>query len=391
MIIIGEKMKKFLTKIDIPLFVMMLLYLILGLIIILSASSVSAVLRYNVSSSYFFIRQLIFVLTSFLVGGNIILRFPTSKYKLFTPFLMVGILASLIGLFFYGIISNNAQSWYKIGFFNLQPAEFAKSVLIIYMAVFYQRSLKKKNVNLYYNLIPLAFAGIIFILVAMQPDLGGALIIGGISFLIFLSIPLGKQNQLKIFKVLVIAFIILVVGLLYSGKNILNSRQLSRLRFQNPCSRYSEDTGYQVCNGFIAIHNGGLFGVGLGNSTQKYLYLPEAHTDFIFPILVEELGAIVGILVLIGYIFILYRILKIGKDAKGNIRNMILCYGTFIFLFLHLLVNLMGVLALIPLTGVPIPFLTYGGSFTINLILMLFVVQRVAIENKNTKLKIEMK
>ena len=391
MIIIGEKMKKFLTKIDIPLFVMMLLYLILGLIIILSASSVSAVLRYNVSSSYFFIRQLIFVLTSFLVGGNIILRFPTSKYKLFTPFLMVGILASLIGLFFYGIISNNAQSWYKIGFFNFQPAEFAKSVLIIYMAVFYQRSLKKKNVNLYYNLIPLAFAGIIFILVAMQPDLGGALIIGGISFLNFLSIPLGKQNQLKIFKVLVIAFIILVVGLLYSGKNILNSRQLSRLRFQNPCSRYSEDTGYQVCNGFIAIHNGGLFGVGLGNSTQKYLYLPEAHTDFIFPILVEELGAIVGILVLIGYIFILYRILKIGKDAKGNIRNMILCYGTFIFLFLHLLVNLMGVLALIPLTGVPIPFLTYGGSFTINLILMLFVVQRVAIENKNTKLKIEMK
>ena len=157
------------------------------------------------------------------------------------------------------------------------------------------------------------------------------------------------------------------------------------MQFKNPCTRYTEETGYQVCNGFIAIHNGGLFGVGLGNSTQKYLYLPEAHTDFVFPILVEELGSLVGVLVLVGYVFILYRILKIGKEASGNIRNMILCYGVFAFFLLHLLVNLMGVLALIPLTGVPIPFLTYGGSFTLNLILMLFIVERVAIENKEMK------
>lgn len=380
-------MKKLISKMDKPLLFMMLLYSMLGLIVILSASSVSAVLRYGVSSYYFFIRQLIFVGLSFFVGIAIVLRIPTTKYKAFTPILIVGILAALVGLFFYGIVSNNAQSWYRIGFFNLQPAEFAKSILIMYMAVFYERSLKKKNVSLYYNLIPIAVAGVIFVLVAMQPDLGGALIIAGIAFLIFLVIPLEKQNQLKLFRVLGIAAIILVVAVLYSGTDILNSRQLSRLKFQNPCSRYTENTGYQVCNGFIAIHNGGLFGVGLGNSTQKYLYLPEAHTDFIFPILVEELGAIVGVLVLIGYVYILYRILKIAKDAKGNIRNMILCYGTFALIFLHLIVNLMGVLALIPLTGVPIPFLTYGGSFTINMILMLFVVQRVAVENKNKKMQ----
>jgi len=380
-------MKKLIMKMDKPLLFMTLLYCVLGLIVILSASSVSAVLRYGVSSYYFFIRQLIFVLISFFIGINIILRIPTSKYKAFTPLLVVGMLASLVGLFFYGVISNNAQSWYRIGFFNLQPAEFSKSILIIYMAVFYSKAIKKKNISLYYNLIPLAVAGIIFVLVAMQPDLGGALIIAGIAFLIFMTVPLEKQNQLKLFKVLGIAAIILVIAVLYSGADILNSRQLSRLKFQSPCSRYTEDTGYQVCNGFIAIHNGGLFGLGLGNSTQKYLYLPEAHTDFIFPILVEELGAIVGVLVLIGYIYILYRILKIAKEARGNVRNMILCYGTFALILLHLLVNLMGVLALIPLTGVPIPFLTYGGSFTINLILMLFVVQRVAIENKNQKLK----
>lgn len=383
-------MKKLLSKIDIPLFLMMILYSILGLVMILSASSVSAVLRYHVSSYYFFIRQIIFVVFSFIVGIYIVLNIKTSRYKLFVPILVVGILAALIGLFFYGMITNNAQSWYKLGFFNLQPAEFAKSVLILYMAVFYGRSVKKKNNNLYYNLIPLAVAGVIFVLVAMQPDLGGALIIGGIAFLTFLTVPFDKKNQLKLFKVLCIGIVLLGIGLVYSGASILNSRQLSRLQFKNPCARYKEETGYQVCNGFIAIHNGGLFGVGLGNSTQKYLYLPEAHTDFIFPILVEELGAIVGILVLLGYLYILYRILKIAKGAKGNVRNMILCYGTFAFILLHLLVNLMGVLALIPLTGVPIPFLTYGGSFTINLILMLFVVQRVAYENKLAKLQREM-
>lgn len=372
---------------DLPLFFMMLLYSVLGLVMILSASSVSAVLRYNVASSYFFVRQLIFIVLSFFLGFTIILRLPTSKYKIFTPILVVGILAALVGLFFYGIISNNAQSWYRIGFFNLQPAEFAKSVLIVYMAVFYSKSLKR-NVSLYYNLIPLAVAGIIFVLVAMQPDLGGALIIAGIAFLIFLIVPLEKQNQLRLFKVLGIAAAVLVIAVLYSGADILNSRQLSRLQFRNPCSRYAEDTGYQVCNGFIAIHNGGLLGVGLGNSTQKYLYLPEAHTDFIFPILVEELGLLMGAFVIIGYGVMLYRILKIAKNAD-NPRGSILAYGTFLLILMHLLVNLMGVLALIPLTGVPLPFLSYGGSFTINVLIMLFVVQRVAIETKSNQAKRE--
>lgn len=383
-------MKKLLMKIDIPLFLMMVFYSILGLVMILSASSVSAVLRYKVSSYHFFIRQIVFVFCSFFFGIYIVLNIKTSKYKLFVPLFLIGILIALIGLFFHGMITNHAQSWYDLGFFKLQPAEFSKSILILYMAVFYGKNSRKKNSNFYYDLIPLAIAGIIFVLIAMQPDLGGALIIAGVAFLTFLSVPLEKKKQIKLFKVVGVAILLVTVVLLYSGTNILNSRQLSRLQFKNPCSRYIEETGYQVCNGFIAIHNGGLFGVGLGNSTQKYLYLPEAHTDFIFPILVEELGAIVGILVLVGYICILYRVLKIGKGAKGNVQNMILCYGTFSYILLHLLINLLGILALIPLTGVPIPFLTYGGSFTINLILMLFVVQRVAYENKQAKWQREM-
>ena len=140
-----------------------------------------------------------------------------------------------------------------------------------------------------------------------------------------------------------------------------------------------DDTGYQVCNGFIAIHNGGLFGAGLGNSTQKYLYLPEAHTDFIFPIIVEELGLLAGIAIILGYFYILYRILKLAKRAD-YMRSQIICYGTFIYILLHLLVNFLGILALVPLTGVPLPFLSYGGSFNFNVIVMMFVLQRISIE-----------
>ena len=127
-----------------------------------------------------------------------------------------------------------------------------------------------------------------------------------------------------------------------------------------------------MCNGFIAIKNGGLFGLGFGNSTQKYLYLPEAHTDFIFPIICEELGSIVGAIIINGYGIMLWRILFIAKHAN-NVRNSIIAYGTFIYLALHILVNLLGVLALIPLTGVPLPLLSYGGSFTLNALILLFL------------------
>ncbi len=251
-------MKNLISKMDKPLLILTIIFSILGLIMILSASSVSAVLRYQVSSSYFFFRQALFILASFFVGFFIILRIPTEKYKYFTPLMTIGIVVSLIGLFIYGKITNGAQSWYRLGFFNFQPSEFAKSVLIMYMAVFYNKSLRKKN-TIYYNLIPVAVAMLIFVLVAMQPDLGGAIIIAGITFFLFCSIPIDKAGKLKLIKTAVIGIALLGILLVYSGKELINSVQMSRFEFRNPCSRYTEKTGYQVCNGFIAIHNGGLF------------------------------------------------------------------------------------------------------------------------------------
>lgn len=383
-------MRKLLSKMDIPLLLIMLIFIVLGLTMIYSASSVSSVVRYGYAPYHFFVRQAIFVVVALFVGFTLIIRLPTRTYGALAWPLLIAIILALVLLFIKGEVTNNAQSWYDFGFFSLQPSEFAKSILIVFMAVFYNKLHYKKSKNIYSYLVPLALGALIAGLVIMQPDLGSAAIIAGIVFLTFISIPLVKNNMIRFIKIIAIGLVIGLIVLLYSGADFLNSMQIDRLTFQNPCSRYTETTGYQVCNGFIAINNGGLFGVGLGNSTQKYLYLPESHTDFIFPIIVEELGLVTGILIILGYIFMLYRILKIAKSSE-NLRCSVLAYGTFWFLTLHILVNLLGILALIPLTGVPLPFLSYGGSFTVNVIIMLFVVERVNIENNINKTKREIK
>lgn len=383
-------MRKLFSKMDIPLFIMVVLYVALGLVMIYSASNITAVVRYGYQPYHFFIRQAIFVLVSFFIGFLIVLRFPTRNYGALAWPLVFLLIGSLALLFVKGKIAGGAISWFDLKYFKVQPSEFAKSILVIFMAIYYNKLHYKKVKNIYAYFVPLGFAAIIIGLVFMQPDLGSAAIIAGIVFLTFISIPVVQNNIMKFIKIIAIGCILAMVAFLYSGNDFLSSIQKGRLNFRNPCSRYTETTGYQVCNGFIAINNGGLFGVGLGNSTQKYLYLPESHTDFIFPIIVEELGLVTGIIIILGYAYILSRILKIAKTSE-NLRCSILAYGTFWYFTLHILVNLLGVLALIPLTGVPLPFLSYGGSFTVNAIIMIFVVGRVNIENKINKTKREIK
>ena len=390
MINYGDNMKKLIGKMDLWLLLFIIIYIILGLIMIYTASSFLTVAQQGVSSNYYFIRQGIFTIIGLLVSFIFVIRIPTKNYHFFTTILIIGIIASLTGLFVYGFIGNGAKSWYDLGVINFQPSEFAKSVLIVYLAVNYNRLINKKEKNIYRYLFPLLTSVIIVALVFMQPDAGSALITSEIVALMFFSTPIAPMIKKKCYKTIFIGILISIIVILLAGKNIFNSRQLNRLTFTNPCTRYTENTGYQVCNGFIAIKNGGIFGVGLGNSTQKYLYLPEAHTDFIFPIIVEELGLIGGVLVILGYMFILLRILKIARKAT-SIRNALIAYGVFCFLLLQIVVNLVGVLALAPLTGVPLPLLSYGGSFNLNVIIMLFVVERIAIENNEALIRKKLK
>lgn len=381
------KKKSLFSYMDKPLLAMMIIYSCIGIMLVLSSSSVTAVVRYGLSPYYYFIKQIIFVIASFLVGFILVIRTNINKYKYYVPILLVFLIVSLLAILLYGKVTNNAKSWIDLGFFSLQPSEFAKLILILYMAIFFGSN-KMLEDNKYRIVRFLVVCAVAIGLVVLQPDLGTAIIISGILFLTFLAIPLKGNNITFILKILAGAVGIVAIVFLLSSSTFLNDMQLTRLEFRNPCSRYTKVTGYQVCNGFIAIHNGGLWGAGIGNSTQKYLYLPEAHTDFAFPILVEELGVIVGVGVIIGYVYILYRIFRIAKSSY-NIRNSIICYGIGIYFLLHLLINFLGILALIPLTGVPLPFLSYGGSFTTTIIISLFIVQRIAIENKMTQKKLE--
>lgn len=390
-----KKIKNFVAKLEIkkvfsnlhfPLLILMILYMVFGLLMIFSASSVAAVLRYKVPSNYFFLRQLTWILLS-LIPGFVVLLVNTKYYRYFSKWVMFAAVAALVLLFTVGVVAGGARSWFDAGEINVQPTEFVKIILIIYLAVYYHRFGSKKDVSLWKMAFPLLIAVTIFILVAMQPDFGGAFIIAVITALIFFSLPIAKKQKKTIYKIGLGTVVVAVLALTFLGKDIFQSYQVSRLlNFTEPCQRYSDDTGYQVCNGYIAIHNGGLTGVGLGESTQKYLYLPEAHTDFIFPIICEELGLLAGILVVIGYFVMLFMILNVAKETD-TLRNSVLAYGIFAYLLAHILINLLGVLGLIPLTGVPLPFLSYGGSYNMCVIVSLFMIQRIYFENKEAKLR----
>lgn len=375
------------SKMDKPLLIMTLIYACIGVLLVLSASSVVSVVKYNEGPYYFFIRQVIFYTTAFLVGFIFVLKVPTKVYKNIVFSYLVILIIILIGLLMYGQFTNNARSWINFGLFSFQPSEFIKLALILYLGIFFGDSENKKS-GKYSFLIPLMLSFIVFILIVLQPDLGTASVIASIVFFTFMSIPMRENNLALLLKILAGAVVLVVVIFIATGTPFLTKMQKNRFTFQKPCTRYTEETGYQACNGFIAMNGGGLFGKGIGKSTQKYLYLPEAHTDFIFPIAVEELGAIFGIAIILGYLFILFRIIKISKSCY-ELKNSIICYGVVIYIFTHLAVNFGGILALLPLTGIPVPFLSYGGSFTLNLVIALFIVQRINIENNIVKRKIE--
>ena len=304
--------KSNMSKMNFLLLFFMILYAVFGLVMILSASSIAAVLRYGVSSNYFFIKQLIFVSASFVVCMLTIIHIPTKMYKYVSKIGIGVILFALVWVFSRGITAGGATSWFDLGTFNIQPSEFAKLALIVYLALYYNKLNIHNKISFFDMVKPLLVAGVTILLVAMQPDFGGAAIILFITIMIFFSLPFGRKHKKSILGLAGLGILAIVLGFLCFGNKILSSYQVSRIvNFTNPCARYTEDSGYQVCNGYIAIHNGGLTGAGLGESTQKYMYLPEAHTDFIFPIICEELGIIIGIVVVLGYILMLFVILDI--------------------------------------------------------------------------------
>ncbi len=389
-IIKNIRMLRYINK---PILALTLLYAVLGAFLILDASSISSVLTYGLDSPYyFFIRQLKFIGLA-LVGSIIVLFFPTKYYRKLSFFLSTIFIAVLLIVYFKNSLFTSSVSdvTLSLGDGKFQPAELLKVFLIMYMGSYYGTWANKKRHAKFSFIFPLLLCGVSAGIILFGGDIGSAAIMLALYALVFISVPSTKKDKFVTWTKriacigLIACVLILKFGYLVIPQKVLESDyRLNRLVYKSPCDRYEDNSGYQVCNGYIAIDNGGMSGVGIGESVQKYLYLPASHTDFIFPIVVEELGTITGVLIIIGYMVIIFLVFKVAIECE-NLQNSIICYGIAIYFMLHIFVNLGGVLGIIPLTGVPLPFLSYGGSFCITVICSFAIVQRINMENLEEK------
>lgn len=386
---IRENIKSLYNKMDKPLLFFSILFFLFGLLSITTASSREAVVRYDVDTYYYFFKQLIMIIIGVIVSF-IVLNLKTKAYRELIPLGYIIVVILVLLIFPFGVDVNGAKNWLPIpGIGTIQPSELAKIVIIVYTAVLFEKYYKilRSNDKRKYEKIGtiLVMVVLIPILTFLQKDLGSALIMLSIFAIMFLSSPILRIDKLKTI-VLGISVFIVGLSLLYLKQGyVLSEAQKARFSFFNPCSKY-ETTGYQVCNGYIAINGGGLFGVGIGKSKQKYSYIPEPHTDMIFSIIAEEYGVIGCSFIFIAYIIILFRILKISINSY-NLRNKYIALGVACYIFMHIFINLGGLFGLIPLTGVPLPFLSYGGTYAISLMTSLAIVQRIHIENEIEKNK----
>lgn len=388
-----KKINRMISKLDVPLLVCSVILFIFGLLNIVNASSQAVVLRYGTNIYHYFYRQLGILFVGFIMS-LIIIGQPTKKYHKWA-FVLYFIETILLVAVLFEKVYLGSKNWLHIGPISFQPSEFAKPILIIMTAILFEKFCAKLRNNKKYDRVDhfkligiIIFAGAIFLgLILLEKDLGTLIITFTIFAVMFIASPIQSEEKLQtIVFVGAIGLFALFVYFVASHGNILTEEQKSRLDFKNPCESY-EEGGYQICNGFIAINSGGLFGVGIGNSKQVS-YLPESHTDSVFAIIAEEYGLIFCTSIFILYLVVLYRILFLASVVK-DIRNKYICLGIGIYIMLHIIINLGGLFGVMPLTGVPLPFLSYGGTFTLSLIACLSIVQRIAYERNTEKIKVK--
>ena len=352
-------LKKLFQHYDYTLMVAVLLLCGFGVVMVYSASMVVTVMEYDVPSHYFFVRQLQWLAIALAVFLLTII-FPYKAYKPFMKAILITSLLLLLFVLILGETTNNAQSWISIGGLGFQPAEFVKIGLIIYLAAIFSK--KQRYISNFNQAVlpPLIVIVLTFLLVAAQPDLGTAAIIAGVSGVMVMCSGLKGKHLF-----LLIAFAASIIGFVaVFTPFVLSDEQLSRFTSTYDPFSDPQGEGYQLINSYIAIASGGLTGQGLGSSIQKYGFLPEPHTDFIMAIIAEELG-IFGVLFVLGLLgYIVFKGFMIGIRCQ-DVFGSLLAIGISALIGIQSTVNLGAVTGLIPVTGVPLPFISYGGSFLV--------------------------
>ncbi len=339
-------------QLDKMLFIAVIILSLFGLIMIYSASSIWAEYKFNDSFHYFKFQA------AFLVVG-IILMLVISKinYKIYYKkanmiLLICFILLILVLIPGIGSVRNGSRSWFGIGSFGIQPSEAAKLGMIIFTSKYLTNSNKflKSYKQGVFPILGILF--FMFGLIMLQPDLGtGTILVLSIIVLLFIA-GVNMKFFFGIGIIGVIGIIVLIIIAPYRMDRITS--------FVDPWSD-ALGTGFQIIQSLYAIGPGGLLGAGFQNSIQKHFYLPEPQTDFIFSIIAEEFG-VVGAFIVVGlFSIILYRGVKIALGAKDAFSKY-LAFGMIFQMIFQTLMNLMVVIGMIPVTGVTLPFISYGGS-----------------------------
>lgn len=337
-------------QMDFSLLIPVLLLVCLGVVMVYSASSAVALKRYG--SDLFFLKKQILFAGLGLVGLVVVSRVPYRIWKIFVyPALVVSIVL-LLAVYVIGHEAGNATRWLRIGPFSFQPVELARLSLILYLAY----SLSKKGELLKnfavgtvsHVLVTLVLCG----LVVMQPDFGSTVIMLAImaAMLFIAGVP--------IYHLLLVGFPAVAGGILIMIKEPYRVKRL--MSYMDPW-QYESDMGYQIVHSLMAFGTGGVNGTGFGASFQKLFYLPEAHTDFIFAVLAEELGLIGVLLVLVVYFWIIMKGLVISRKAPDTFGSL-LAAGIAFSIGLQICLNLGVVMGLLPTKGLALPFLSYGGT-----------------------------
>jgi rod shape determining protein RodA len=307
------------------------------------------------------IRFTIFFILFFIISFFQIRFWYNKSFFIYFVFFLL-----LLGVKYFGLTSSGSQRWINFYFMNLQPSELMKVGLILFLAKYYHR-ISSNDVNrIKFLFVPIVALIAPILLVITQPDLGTSILIaaGGIGVAWLAGV------KIKFFAYLSILFISLAPVAISFLKPYQKSRILT---FLNP-DRDPLGAGYQIIQSKIAIGSGGLFGKGFLNGSQSYLdFLPEKHTDFIFTLFSEEFGFFGSVFILLLYILIISRMVKIGHQTRSNFGKLY-CYGFSTAFFVYVIVNMGMVLGLLPIVGAPLPIMSYGGSSMLTIMFGLGIV-----------------
>ena len=325
---------------------------LVGIIMVYSSSSIYAAQHFS-DSAYFLRRQVIFAVIGFSALIFLLMIDYHHYYKFIYPFLILSfVLMCAIFIPNIGYEVGGARRWIQWGSFRMQPAEVAKYAIIFYLA--YSLSKKEDKINsLFVGFLPHLFiSGLFLVLLLIQPDFGTAL---SVAFMVFLMLfAAGARLSYLISALLVLAPAVwfLIMSAPYRKKRIF--------AFLNPWEDPAH-TGFQIIQSFLAFYSGKLFGLGLGDGRQKLFYLPEAHTDFIFSVIGEELGFVgVAVMALLFALF-LYRGVRIAFKAP-DLFGTYLALGISVLISFQAIMNIAVVMGLLPTKGLALPFISYGGT-----------------------------